>query len=299
MPASSSSSASDPTPGKDPAARTPGRLAGKVAVVTGGGNGIGRACCLRFAGDGAAVVVADLLDGPMNETVELITAAGGRAVAVRVEAASRADNHAMAEAAITTFGRLDVLLTAAGISHGNYQSGDIERDLKMALDRMDKAATPGRNFVEMELEEWQKVIDVNLTGTMLAMQACAERMIAAGNGGAIVTIASIAAKHPDAGPIAYTVSKAGVWMLTKKAARELAAANIRVNAIGPGYIDTNMTRLIDEGPGDRKVALYNAIPMARKGGPFEIASVASFLVSDDASYMTGEILHPDGGYYTE
>jgi NAD(P)-dependent dehydrogenase (short-subunit alcohol dehydrogenase family) len=276
-----------------------GRLAGKVAVVTGGGNGIGRACCLRFAADGASIVVADLLEGPMNETVALVEAAGGRAIGVRVEAANRADNQAMADAAIASFGRLDILLTAAGVSHGNYQSGDIERDVKMALDRAEKAEVAGRNFIELETSEWQRVLDVNLTGTLLAMQACAERMIDAGNGGAMVTIASIAAKHPDAGPIAYTVSKAGVWMLTKKAARELAGAGIRVNAIGPGYIETHMTQLLEHAPEERRTALYNSIPMGRKGAPSEIASVASFLVSDDASYMTGEILHPDGGYYTE
>ena len=280
-------------------ATTPGRLAGKVAVVTGGGNGIGRASCVRFAADGAAIVVGDLLEGPMNETIAMIEAAGGRAIGVRVEASSRSDNYAMAEAAMATFGRLDILLTAAGISHANYQSGDLERDVKMSLERAERAEIPGRVFIELEVEEWQRVIDVNLTGTLLAMQACADKMIEAGYGGAIVTIASIAAKHPDAGPIAYTVSKAGVWMLTKKAARELAPAGIRVNAIGPGFIDTNMTALFQHAPDDRRAALLASIPMARKGQPSEIASVASFLVSDDASYMTGEILHPDGGYFTE
>jgi NAD(P)-dependent dehydrogenase (short-subunit alcohol dehydrogenase family) len=275
------------------------RLAGRVAVVTGGGNGIGRATALRFAADGAAVVVADLQEAATAETVRLITDAGGRSVGVSLDAASGPDNDAMAAAAMTSFGRLDVLCTAAGISHGGYRSGDFENDLKFAIEGAQRAETPGRSFLELERENWQKVLDVNLTGTLLAMQACAARMIEAGNGGSIVTIASIAAKHPDTGPLAYTVSKAGVWMLTKKAARDLAGVGIRVNAIGPGYIDTNMTKAIEFAPQERQALLNAAIPMGRRGQPSEVAAVASFLASDEASYVTGTILHPDGGYFTD
>ncbi len=276
-------------------APVPGRLAGRVAVVTGGGNGIGRASCVRLAAEGAAVVVADVIDEAARSTVEQIETAGGRAVACRLDAASRMDNHAMAELAVTTYGRLDVLLTAAGISHADYRSGDIERDVKMVTRNLEHLDTPWRVFVELEQDAWQKVLDVNLTGTLLAMQACAERMAELGNGGSIVTIASIAGKHPDAGPLAYTVSKAGVWMLTKKAARELASANIRVNAIGPGYIATNMTQLIEHLPDDRRTALQSAIPMQRVGRPEEVAACVAFLASGDASYVTGTILHRPAG----
>ena len=199
-----------------------GRIEGRVAVVTGAGNGIGRACAVRFAEEGAAVVCADILDGPGRATVELLEQSGGRAVFCRVEAATRADNHEMAELAVSAFGRLDVLVTAAGISHGDYRSGDMENETKRIAEGLALAEHPGRAFVELELENWQRVIDVNLTGTMLAMQACASKMLDAGTQGSIITIASIAAKNPDAGPVAYTVSKAGVWMLTKKAARELS-----------------------------------------------------------------------------
>ena len=275
------------------------RLNGKVAVVTGGGNGLGRACAIRFAKEGAAVVVADLLEEPGMQTVSLIEDAGGRAVFVRLDASSRIDNAAMADAAVSTFGGLDVLLAAAGISHGKYISGDTENEIKRVMEGVQLAETPGRAFVELEIEDWQRVIDVNLTGTLLAMQACAGQMIELKRPGSMVTIASIAAKHPDAGPMAYTVSKAGVWMLTKKAARELAAANIRVNAIGPGFIETNMTQVISMLPEDRKAKMTGSIPMGRLGRPEEVASVALFLASEESSYVTGTIIHPDGGFFTD
>ena len=275
-----------------------GRLEGKVAVVTGGGNGIGRASALRFAEEGAAVVVADMLEAPGAETVSQVTASGGRATFIRVEASNREDNHAMAELAVRAYGGLDVLLTAAGISHGEYRSGDLENELKRVTEGLELADKPGRAFVELELDNWQRVLDVNLTGTLIAMQACASRMLDAGTKGSIITIASIAAKHPDAGPIAYTVSKAGVWMLTKKSARELGPAGIRVNAIGPGFIATNMTQVLSMLPEDRQANLFANIALGRVGQPREVADMALFLASDEASYVTGTIMHPDGGYFT-
>jgi NAD(P)-dependent dehydrogenase (short-subunit alcohol dehydrogenase family) len=277
-----------------------GRLSGQVAVVTGAGNGIGRASSLRFAEEGAAVVCADVQLGAAQATAAAIIEAGGRAVAIDGDAASRVANEAMAQLAIDSFGRLDVLLTAAGISHADYRSGDTENEVKYITKNLEMIETPWRVFTEFELESWQRVIDVNLTGTFLAMQSCVSRMIDLGNGGRVVTIASIAAKDPDAGPLAYTVSKAGVWMLTKKSARQLATAKIRVNAIGPGFIETNMTALIKMLPDEQAQAAYlGKIPMGRVGQPREIANVALFLASDESSYMTGEILHPDGGWYTE
>ncbi len=277
-----------------------GRLSGQVAVVTGAGNGIGRASAIRFAEEGAAVVCADAMPDAADATVEAITSAGGRAVGIGGDAASPTDNEALAQLAIDSFGRLDVLLTAAGISHAQYRSGDTENEVKYITRSMENADTPWRTFTEYGLDSWQRVIDVNLTGTLLAMQACVNRMIELGNGGRVITIASIAAKDPDAGPLAYTVSKAGVWMLTKKSARLLAGAGIRVNAIGPGFIETNMTALIKMLPEDQAIAGYlSKIPMGRVGQPVEIAKVALFLACDESSYMTGEILHPDGGWYTE
>lgn len=275
------------------------RLHGKVAVITGGGNGLGRATALRFAKEGASIVIADLLEGPGAETVSMIEAEGGRAVFTRLDASSRIDNDTMAKLAVSTFGGLDVLMTAAGISHGKYVSGDTENEIKRVMEGLELAETPGRAFIELDVDDWQRVIDVNLTGTLLSMQACAAQMIELKHPGTIVTIASIAAKHPDAGPLAYTVSKAGVWMLTKKAARELAGANIRVNAIGPGFIETNMTQIIQMLPEDRKAQMSGNIPMGRLGRPDEVANVALFLASDESSYVTGTIIHPDGGFFTD
>ena len=274
------------------------RLEGQVAVITGGANGLGRATAVRFAEEGADIVVADLLPEPGAEAVAEVEALGRRATFVQLDAASKAENEAMADAAIDAFGRLDVVVTAAGISHGSYLSGDVERDLKRAAGALDYLDQPALQFCDIELDDWQRVLDVNLTGTFLALQACARRMIEAGTAGRCVTIASIAAKHPDAGPVPYTASKAGVWMLTKKAARELAPAGIRVNAIGPGFIATNMTALLDH-VGDRKDQIMGLIPMGRVGQPRDIANAALFLASDESSYMTGEILHPDGGFFTE
>jgi NAD(P)-dependent dehydrogenase (short-subunit alcohol dehydrogenase family) len=276
-----------------------GRLAGQVAVVTGAGNGIGRACALRFAEEGAAVVCADVQQVAAEATAELVTSAGGQSAAISGDAASRVDNDAMAQLAVDRFGRLDVLLTAAGISHADYRSGDSESEMKYAMRSAEFMDKPWLRFLDYDTDSWQRVMDVNLTGTFLAMQACVARMQELGNGGRIVTIASIAAKDPDAGPLPYTVSKAGVWMLTKKSARDLAGIGIRVNAIGPGFIETNMTALIQMMPPDRIAELNRKIPLGRTGQPREIANVALFLASDESSYMTGEILHPDGGWYTE
>jgi len=274
------------------------RLEGKTAVVTGGGNGIGRACCERFAEEGANVVVADLLDESGAETVSAVEALGRKALFVHLDAASRADNDNLIDRAVETFGGVDVLVTAAGISHGLYRSGDREADLQMLTNAAEAMQDPPKRFLDLELDEWQRVLDVNLTGTFFAMQAAARHMVKAGRGGSIITIASIAAKVPEAGPAAYAVSKAGVWMLTKHAARSLGPAGIRVNAIGPGYIQTNMTQVLSDLPMIRD-QLMLAIPLQRMGQAREVAATALFLASDESSYFTGEILHPDGGFYTD
>lgn len=275
-----------------------GRLEEKVALVTGAGNGIGRACAVRFAEEGASVVVADLLDDAAAETVALAEQVGGTAVGVHLDAAALEDNEAAVQTALERYGRLDVLVTAAGISHAGYRSGDRASDGEMVARAAQAMGDPPSAFLDVSLGEWQKVLDVNLTGTYLAMQAAARHMVERSEGGSIITIASIAAKHPEAGPLAYTVSKSGVWMLTKHAARSLGPAGIRVNAIGPGFIETNMTRIISELDVVRERFL-SVIPLRRLGQPREIADAALFLASEESSYFTGEILHPDGGFYTE
>lgn len=271
-------------------------LEGKVAVVTGGGNGIGRACCERFASDGADVVVADIQDDRGDEVVTSVKERGREALFVHLDAASEADNDAMIERTLERFGRVDVLVTAAGIAHAGYVSGDEDQQKQWFNDLVTRFGQPAAGLLDLEIDAWRTVLDVNLTGTMLAVRSAARAMVEA-RSGSIVTIASIAAKRPDAGPAAYSVSKAGVWMFTKAAARQLGPLGIRVNAIGPGFIETNMTAILRQPP---IVDLLMAqIPMARIGQAEEIASVASFLSGDDAAYVTGEIIHADGGFYTE
>jgi NAD(P)-dependent dehydrogenase (short-subunit alcohol dehydrogenase family) len=273
------------------------RLQGKVAVVTGGGNGIGRACCVRFAEEGARVVVADLLAEAGKETVDLVSAAGGESHLVELDASQRDATRALMQTAVDRFGALDVLVTAAGVSFADYTSGDRSKDDEVVQRAIEGRLDPAKAFIELSPTDWQHVLDVNLNGTFHAVQAAAEHMIA-GGGGSIVTIASVAAKRPDAGPTPYSVSKAGVWMLTKSAARALGRAGIRVNSIGPGFIDTNMTRTIRELPGVPEMFLAD-LPLGRFGEAVEIANTALFLASDESSYFTGELLHPDGGLYTD
>lgn len=275
-----------------------GRLDGKVAVITGGANGLGRACAVRFAEEGADVVIGDILEDPARETVAMVEALGRRAIALRTDAASPADNDALAQAALDTFGRLDVLLTAAGVSSANYVSGESGAITRRIYDEAAIALDPAHRFVQHSLDEWNRVFEINTTGTMLAMQAATRRMLDLGTRGSIITIASIAGKHPDAGTLAYCVSKSAVVMLTKFVARQLAGAGIRVNSIGPGFIETNMTAPLVEVPELGK-RLLEGVPMGRMGIPLEIANTALFLASDESSYFTGEILHPDGGFFTE
>ncbi len=275
-----------------------GRLDGKVAVVTGGANGIGRACCERFAEEGAQVLVADILDEAGGQTVAALEGQGVKALYVHADATSPADNDNVMGTAVAALGGLDVVVTAAGISNAGYRSGDLEEQKRRLAGRAAGTLDPARQFADMPLDDWRQVLDVNLTGTLLAVQSAARVMLSQGRGGSIVTIASIAAKVPEAGTPAYGVSKAGVWMLTKHAARSLAPAGIRVNAIGPGFIDTNMTAIIRELP-EARDRLFGGIPMQRMGTAREVAHTALFLASDESSYFTGELLHPDGGYYTD
>jgi NAD(P)-dependent dehydrogenase (short-subunit alcohol dehydrogenase family) len=276
-----------------------GRLEGRVAVITGAGNGIGRATAVRLAEEGARIVAGDVQEEAGAATVAAVEAVGGEAVFLRGDVTNRDDCGALAALAVERFGGLHAVVTAAGISHPAYVSGDLEAEVKWVTDR--PARTPARAFVELERDEVQAVFEVNLVGTLLAMQACVGAMLDAdcARGSSIVTIASIASKHPDAGTVPYGVSKAAVWYLTKKVARDLAGEGIRVNAIGPGFIDTHMTAIIDVMPEEQRSHVFGSIPLGRKGTPREIANTALFLLSDESSYFTGEILHPDGGFYTE
>jgi NAD(P)-dependent dehydrogenase (short-subunit alcohol dehydrogenase family) len=272
-----------------------GRLEGKVALITGGANGIGLACAHRFAEEGAKVIVADLLNEPGEAAAAELRGAGHEAIFVRLDATSQAETDAAVAAAVAEFGSLDILVTSAGVAWAGYTSGDRSRDREMA--ELGASVDEATAFLHLPLEQWNPVLDVNLTGTLLAVQAAGRQMVQQPTGGSIVTVASIAALVPEVGSLAYSVSKAGVWMVTKMAALALGSSGVRVNAIGPGFIETNMTRIINEFP-ERTAKILEAVPMRRFGQPREIADVALFLASDEASYVTGELFIADGGFYT-
>ena len=265
-----------------------GRMDGKVAVITGGASGIGRACGLRFAAEGASIVVADLNPDRAANVADEITALGSPAVAVAADTSSQEQNDAMADAAVDAFGRIDACVAAAGISHAGYVSREI--DDQAGNDRFDRG---DMFFIDKSLESWQRVLDVNLTGVMLTNQAVARKMMETG-GGAIVNISSIAGTNVLKGSADYCVSKAGVWMLTRCAALELSRYGIRVNAVGPGYIQTSMSGAV---LGNERwvAARERETPLGRLGVPDDIANACLYLCSDDASFVTGEIIFPDGG----
>jgi NAD(P)-dependent dehydrogenase (short-subunit alcohol dehydrogenase family) len=257
-----------------------GRLGEKVALITGGGSGIGRACARRFAGEGARVCVADLDLAAAEETAQGIDATGKRALAVRVDTTDEASSDAMVSRCAEALGGLDILVAAAGV--GSPRRPD---------------APPGQPLTVLTVPtaQFRAVVDVNLYGVLFSNRAAARWMVEQGRGGSIINLGSIMSKMPSPGG-AYSVSKAGVWMLTKCLAQELAGLGIRVNAIGPGFIETPMTTALRE-DAERSRWAMKLTPMGRYGQPEEIASAALFLASDEAAFFTGEILHPSGGVF--
>ena len=262
-----------------------GRLAGKVALITGGSSGIGRACAMRFAEEGADIVIADRDAVRGAEAVaEIRAAVNGRAGFVPVDVASEESVEAMADRAIAEFGRVDTTVAAAGISSAGYVSGDPqERD----------ADFESRQLVNMSLEAWQKVLDVNLTGVMLTNRAIARRMIASGHSGTLVNLASSAARIALPGAAEYCVSKAGLAMVTQLFAARLGEYGLPVFEVRPGVTRTDMTagvaekydRLIDEG----------LCVTRRWGHPEDAGKVVVALAAGSFAYSTGQVVMVDGG----
>ena len=261
------------------------RLDGRTAIVTGGASGIGRACAIRCAEEGADVAIADLAGG--DDVVREIEALGRRAFFVETDVAREESAEEMATAAANRFGRVDVLVAAAGISHAGYVTGE-------GMDRTRDFAAG--HLLEKPLADFEKVLRVNLIGILLTNRAAARRMIAGGRGGAIVNITSLAALTPTAGLGDYCVSKAGAWMVTRVLALELGPHRIRVNALAPGVTETPMTRvmLADENVREQ---LLKTIPLGRFAKPTDVANAALFLASDEASYITGKSIPIDGDRY--
>ena len=256
----------------------------RVAVITGGASGIGRATAVRFAEEGADVVIGDVQPG--DETLRLVEKAGRRALYVRTDTTVEADCDELVAAAVAEFGRVDVGVASAGVSSAASDA-----------DRVSRLESDAGHVTTLSTAAFQRVMDINVTGVMMTGRALARQMLAQGTGGSIITIASTAAKIPIAGAAPYCVSKAGVWMLTKVMALELATTGIRVNSVGPGFTTTPMWDVAEDSPSHQWA--MSITPMHRNGTPEEQAAACLFLASDESSFVTGQILHPAGGQFTD
>jgi len=249
-----------------------GRLEGRRAIVTGAASGIGRASAVRFAAEGAAVLASDVAEAGLAETVAAIERAGGSVRAVPADASDEETVEGLVARCVADLGGLEVFFANAGVTGEPVP------------------------LLESRVEDWRRVLEVNLIGPFLAIKHAAPVLREAG-GGAILCTASVAGLRSGAGPTAYSASKAGVVSLVQTAANQLAGTGVRVNAICPGLIETGMTRPIFEmarAAGKAgKIGQLN--PLRRAGEAEEIASVACFLASDDASYVNGQAVVVDGG----
>lgn len=244
------------------------RLKEKVCVVTGGAQGIGEACARRFAAEGAQVVVADIQDDKGEAVAASIRETGAGAVYIHCDVSKRDDCRALIAGAVDAFGRVDVHLSNAAI-------------------------LVAKEFLDLTEDDWQRTLDVNLSGFFHAGQAAAAQMVAQG-GGTIINMSSVNAVLSIPTVLPYTVCKGGVLQLTKSMALALAPHGIRVNAVGPGTIATDMGKSMMANDEARR-RVMSRTPLGRPGEPDEVASVCVFLASDDASYVTGETIYCDGG----
>ena len=250
-----------------------GRVEGKVVLVAGAGGGIGGAGAEGLAREGAAVVCADIEAAAAEATAARIQATGSRVIAMALDVRDRAAVDAAVAAAVREFGRLDVLLDCAGVSHG-------------------------RNFLDLDHGEWERVMSVNLTGMFHLGQAAARQMVRQGGGGSIINVTSQLSEVARPERAAYVASKGGGRSLTHAMALDLAAHGIRVNAIAPGPTLTGLTQASYSDP-ERRQATIALIPLGRLGDPQDLVGAILFLASDESRWATGSTVTVDGGYNTQ
>ena len=242
-------------------------FSGKTAVVTGGSRGLGRAVCLELAAGGANVVLCYAgNEAAANETVAACEALGARAVAVRCDVADSAQVKPLMDTALQTFGRIDILVNNAGITRDGL-------------------------LMMMKEDDFDAVIDTNLKGAFLCMKAVARQMMKQ-RYGRIVNLSSVVGLRGNAGQVNYAASKAGIIGMTKSLAKELASRGVTVNAVAPGFMETDMTAAMPEAA---KTATLAAIPMGRMGAVEDVAKTVAFLASEEAGYITGQVIAVDGG----
>jgi NAD(P)-dependent dehydrogenase (short-subunit alcohol dehydrogenase family) len=253
------------------------KLQGKVVIITGAGSGIGRVCAKLFAKEGAKVLAADISEKAVNEVVKDIIGAGGEAAAIVVDVSKVAENQRMIETAVKTYGRIDILFNNAGV--------------------------PGETIADTTEEKWRRTVDINLTGPYFACTFAIPYMRKQG-GGVILNTGSAGGLRASGRSPSYSVTKAAIIMLTKALAKILGKDNIRVNCICPGPTETALSDAFlgfpktEEERQKAKTASLSRLPMGRQGKPEEIAAVALFMVSDDASFVDGAVWSVDGGELT-
>jgi len=242
-------------------------LEGKTAIVTGGARGIGRAISVKLAKEGANVVICDLVINEVaEETVKLIEAEGVKAAAIPANVTVPEDCDSLFKQAVEMFGKVDILVNNAGVTRDNL-------------------------IMKMKEEEFDLVIATNLKGTYNMMKSAARPMMKA-RYGRIVNISSVVGVYGNAGQVNYSASKAGVIGMTKSLAKELGSRGITVNAVAPGFIETDMTKVLPE---DIKAEMVKNIALGRPGQPEDVAKVVAFLASDEAAYVTGQVVEVAGG----